>query len=53
MDLNAGTVIAGEPLSEVGRRIFELLLAVADGTSTAAEQWGHREFAIEPRGPKV
>jgi altronate dehydratase large subunit len=53
MDLNAGTVIAGEPLNEVGRRIFELLLAVAEGTSTAAEQWGHREFAIEPRGPKV
>ncbi len=53
MDINAGTVIAGEPLHEAGRRIFELLLAVADGTSTAAEQWGHREFAIEPRGPKV
>ena len=53
MDLNAGTVIEGEALHEVGRRIFELLLAVADGSSTAAEQWGHREFAIEPCGPKV
>jgi len=53
MDLNAGTVIAGEALNEVGGRILELLLAVADGTSTAAEQWGHHEFAIEPRGPRV
>ena len=54
MDLNAGTVLEGKTLLEVGRRIFEFLCKVAGGASTAAERWGYRElFAIEPRGPRV
>jgi len=53
MDLNAGVVLEGEAIPEVGRRIFEHLLQVAAGQPTCAERWGHREFAIEPLGPRV
>jgi len=53
MDLNAGVVLGGETIPEVGRRIFEHLLQVAAGQPTCAERWGHREFAIEPLGPRV
>jgi len=54
MDLNAGTVLEGEPLLKVVQRIFEFLLKVANGAFTSAERLGHRElFAIEPRGPRV
>lgn len=53
IDFNAGTVLDGEPYVEVGRSIFMFLLKVANGKLTASERWRHREFAIEPRGPKV
>ncbi len=47
MDLDAGTVIGvGEPLQSVGRRIYDEILAVADGKLTRSEILGHREFAI-------
>ncbi len=54
MDLDAGTIIhAGEPLARVGRRIFDEIIAVANGKETAAEAWRHREFAIHVIGPRV
>lgn len=53
IDLNAGVVLEGESLYQVGRRIFEHLLSVASGQLTCAERWGHREFAIETLGPRV
>ncbi len=53
IDVNAGTVLAGESLADVGRRIFEEIVAVASGRQPAAEIWGHREFAIETIGPRV
>ena len=47
LDINAGTIIDGEEsIEQVGRRIFERLVAVASGEQTAAERWGHREFSI-------
>jgi altronate dehydratase large subunit len=47
LDINAGTIIAGqETIEEVGRRIFERVVAVASGERTKAERWGHREFSI-------
>lgn len=47
MDLDAGTVIGeGETLASVGRRIYDEILAVANGKLTRAEILGHREFAI-------
>jgi altronate dehydratase large subunit len=54
LDLNAGTMIeAGETLDAVGRRIAEYTLAVVNGEPTAAEAWGHREFAITTIGPRL
>lgn len=54
MDLDAGTIVsAGESLVSVGRRIFEEIVAVSNGKQTAAEAWGHREFAISVIGPRL
>ena len=54
IDLDAGSIVeAGEPLADAERRIFEELIAVASGKQTAAESWGHREFAIETIGPRL
>ncbi len=53
MDINAGTVLEGKPLAEVGQRIFQEIVDVASGKLTTAEKWGHQEFAIETLGPRV
>jgi len=54
MDLDAGTMIsAGESLVSVGQRIFDEIVAVASGKQTAAETWGHKEFAINVIGPRL
>jgi altronate dehydratase large subunit len=54
MDLDAGTVIStGESLESVGRRILGETVAVAGGKLTAAETWGHKEFAINVIGPRL
>ncbi len=54
MDVNAGTVIsAGESLASAGGRIWNEIMAVADGKLTAAEEWGHKEFAISAVGPRL
>ena len=47
IDLDAGTIISqGESLASVGQRIYDEVLAVANGKLTRAEILGHREFAI-------
>ena len=47
IDLNAGTISDGtETVHEVGMRIFEEIVAVANGKLTAAERGGHREFNL-------
>ncbi len=53
MDINAGSVLEGELLAEVGKRIFEEIVEVANGKATAAEKWGHHEFSIETLGQRV
>ncbi|NLY50499.1 MAG: UxaA family hydrolase [Firmicutes bacterium] len=54
MDVNAGTIIEGtETIEQVGQRIFDLMLAVARGKLTKAEELGHREFAITRIGPSL
>ncbi|HHY92705.1 MAG TPA: UxaA family hydrolase [Firmicutes bacterium] len=54
IDLNAGTIIEGtESIEEVGRRLFKLLMEVAGGRLTKAEQLGHHEFAITRIGPTL
>ncbi len=56
MDVNAGRILDGTPLSEVGDEIYNLTLAVASGQRTKSEELGHREFILtyktfEPIGP--
>lgn len=46
MDVNAGRILAGTPLAEVGNEIYDLTLAVAGGTRTRSESLGHREFIL-------
>lgn len=52
-DFNAGDILIGESVVSVGNRLFQEMLKVASGKLTAAERWGHKEFAIEPLGPRV
>jgi altronate hydrolase len=52
MDINAGRIADGDASIEtVGREIFEVLLRVASGERTKAEQLGHHEFAPWRIGP--
>ena len=57
MDINAGRILEGRAtLDDVGREIFDRVLAVADGTPSASEALGHQEFILtyksfEPIGP--
>ena len=54
MDLNAGTILDGtETVEEVGRRIFEEVIAVASGKRTRSEVHGigDEEFAPWTLGP--
>lgn len=47
IDLDAGTIADGiETLEETGQRIFDEILAVANGQLTKAEKGGHQEFAL-------
>lgn len=55
MDIDAGTVLRGEPLDRVGDRIFEMLLRVASGERTKSEiaGVGDEEFAPWSIGPTL
>lgn len=45
LDLSAGAVIDGtETIDEVGRRVFDHIVAVAGGVQAKAEEHKHREF---------
>ena len=53
MDINAGVIMDGVPLADVGREIFEELIAVASGkqTKSEAQGLGEAEFAPWTLGP--
>ncbi|MFO1019955.1 MAG: altronate dehydratase family protein [Planctomycetales bacterium] len=55
MDLNAGTVLDGVPLEEVGREIFEKMISVASGEKTKSEAQGigDEEFVPWSIGPTL
>jgi altronate dehydratase len=42
-----------ETLDDAADRLFAEVLDVASGRATAAEQLGHREFAIHRRNPTI
>jgi altronate hydrolase len=55
MDLDAGPILAGEPVESVGRRLFEMILEVASGQATKSERQGvgEEEFAPWTIGPTL
>jgi altronate hydrolase len=55
MDVNAGRILDGTPVAEVGREIFELILKVASGQKTKSELHGvgEEEFAPWSIGPTL
>jgi altronate hydrolase len=55
MDINAGVILEGVPVEEVGRQIFEEVLAVAGGKKTKSELHGvgEEEFAPWQIGPTL
>jgi altronate hydrolase len=55
MDIDAGTVLEGEPVEQVGERLFDLILEVASGTETKSERAGvgEEEFAPWTIGPTL
>jgi len=48
MDINAGVILEGRTVAEVGRQIFEALLAVASGQPTRSEAQGVGEEEFVP-----
>jgi altronate hydrolase len=55
MDINAGVILEGTPVEEVGRQLFEEILAVASGKKTKSEinGVGEEEFAPWSIGPTL
>ncbi|MGH7138987.1 MAG: altronate dehydratase, partial [Pirellulales bacterium] len=55
MDINAGVILDGTPVDEVGRQIFEYVLEVASGAKTKSELLGigEEEFAPWSIGPTL
>jgi altronate hydrolase len=55
MDINAGVILEGTPVEDVGRQIFEEILAVASGKKTKSELngVGEEEFAPWSIGPTL
>jgi len=55
MDIDAGVILSGTPLEEVGRQIFEMILEVASGRKTKSELHGvgEEEFAPWSIGPTL
>jgi altronate hydrolase len=53
MDINAGRVLEGASLDEVGREIFESMISVASGEKTKSEAQGigDDEFCPWTPGP--
>jgi altronate hydrolase len=55
MDINAGVILEGTPVENVGRQIFEEIIAVAGGKKTKSELngVGEEEFAPWSIGPTL
>ena len=55
MDINAGVILEGTPVEQVGRQIFEEILEVASGKKTKSEinGVGEEEFAPWAIGPTL
>lgn len=50
IDFNAGSVLEGESIAEAAERLYQLVIQVAEGRQTCAEQMGLRDIAIFKNG---
>lgn len=50
IDFNAGSVLEGESIAEAAERLYQLVIQVAEGRRTCAEQMGLRDIAIFKNG---
>ncbi len=48
MDINAGPILRGTPVQEVGEQIFRRILAVASGQMTKSESLGIGDHEFVP-----
>ena len=46
IDFDAGTIADGEPIDVAAQRLMELVIAVASGRQTKAEELGYRDISI-------
>lgn len=46
IDFNAGTIADGEPMEDAAKQLLELVIDVAGGRQTKAEERGYREISI-------
>lgn len=46
IDFNAGTITQGETIDDAAKRLFDLVIEVAGGKKTKAEEHGFREISI-------
>ena len=55
MDINAGEILSGRSVDDVGREIFEKIISVASGEQTKSEQlgYGDEEFVPWQIGPTL
>jgi altronate hydrolase len=55
MDIDAGVILSGTPVEDVGQQVFETILAVASGEKTKSERHGvgEEEFAPWSIGPTL
>ena len=52
IDLNAGAVLDGKAtINTLGRKLYDMIVKVANGKRTAAEKLGHAEFGITRIAP--
>jgi len=53
MDIDAGVILAGTPVVEVGRHIFEFMLEVASGRKTKSELVVRRRGGVSAVGDRA
>jgi altronate dehydratase large subunit len=51
IDVDAGVILDGTPKASVAARIFDEIVAVANGKLTAGERFGQRDFALPRTAP--
>ncbi len=50
IDLNAGTVVEGKTIAEVGEELYDLVIATASGAKAKSEDAGYHDIAIFKQG---